>query len=131
MSKNTISDPELILTRMIDAPPEKGFQAWTETKLLEQWFTPKPWTTSIVKSDLRPGGSSWIVMRNPEVEEFPNPGFYLEVIKNKKMVFTDAYTSTWVPSEKLFSTGIITIEEEGGKKIPPGNPLDCDGLTKT
>jgi len=84
MSKNTISDPELILTRMIDAPPEKGFQAWTETKLLEQWFTPKPWTTSIVKSDLRPGGSSWIVMRNPEVEEFPNPGFYLEVIKIKK-----------------------------------------------
>jgi uncharacterized protein YndB with AHSA1/START domain len=65
--------------------------------------------------DLRPGGSNLIVMRNPEGEEFPNPGVYLEVIKNKKLVFTDAYTSAWVPSEKPFFTAVITFDDENGK----------------
>ncbi len=84
MSKNTISDPELILTRMIDAPPEKGFQAWTETKLLEQWFTPKPWTTSVVKSDLRPGGSSWIVCAIRTLKSFLIRDFTWKLLKLKK-----------------------------------------------
>ncbi|MRS04161.1 polyketide cyclase, partial [bacterium] len=86
-----------------------------EPELLKQWIAPKPWTTSVAEIDLRPGGSSLIVMRNPEGEEFPNPGVYLEVVKNKKLVFTDAYTSAWVPSEKPFFTAVITFEDEVGK----------------
>ncbi len=36
-----------------------------------------------------------IVMRGPEGQEVPNPGIFLEVIPNEKLVFTDAYTSAW------------------------------------
>ena len=115
MNTNPTSNLELVLTRIIDAPPEKVFRAWTEPELLKQWIAPKPWTTSVAEIDLRPGGSSLIVMRNPEGEEFPNPGVYLEVVKNKKLVFTDAYTSAWVPSEKPFFTAVITFEDEVGK----------------
>ncbi len=115
MGTNPISNLELVLTRIIDAPPEKVFRAWTEPELVKQWFAPKPWTTSVAEMELRPGGSNLIVMRSPEGEEFPNPGVYLEVVKNKKLVFTDAYTSAWVPSEKPFFTAVITFEDEGGK----------------
>jgi len=109
------ADRELVLTRIIDAPPEKVYRAWTDPEQLKQWFVPKPWTISKVESDVRPGGSSLIVMRSPEGQEFPNPGVYLEVIPNQKLVFTDAYTSAWQPSEKPFFTGIITFENQGGK----------------
>ena len=34
------SDRELVLTRLIDAPREKLFRAWTEPEVLKQWFTP-------------------------------------------------------------------------------------------
>ena len=106
---------ELVLTRLIDAPPEKVFRAWTDPALLKQWFCPKPWSVASAELDVRPGGTSVIVMRSPEGQEFPNSGVYLEVVKNERLVFTDAYTKAWEPSEKPFMTGIITFENEGGK----------------
>ena len=109
------SDRELVLTRLIDAPREKLFRAWTEPELMKQWFTPRPWTTPVIEVDLRPGGSNLIVMRGPDGTEFPNRGVYLEIVENERLVFTDAYTKAWEPSEKPFFTGVITFEDEGGK----------------
>ena len=106
---------ELILTRLIDALREKLFRAWTEPELLKQWFTPRPWTTPVVEVDVRPGGSSFILMRGPDGNEFPNRGVYLEVVRNEKLVFTDAYTAVWEPSGKPFMTAVLTFEDEGGK----------------
>ncbi len=114
-SAATTPDRDLILTRIIDAPPEKVFRAWTEPDLLKQWFAPLPWTTPAAETDVRPGGASLIVMRGPDGKEFPNRGVYLEVVKNQRLVFTDAYTKAWEPSEKPFMTVILTFENDGGK----------------
>jgi uncharacterized protein YndB with AHSA1/START domain len=117
MTKTTTSTEgrDLILMRMIDAPPEKVFEAWTDPALLKQWFAPLPWTTSVVENDVRAGGSSLIVMRGPDGNEFPNPGVYLEVVKNERLVFTDAFTKAWEPSEKPFIVVELTFEDQGGK----------------
>lgn len=115
MTATPASDRELVLTRLIDAPREKLFRAWTEPELMKQWFTPRPWTAPVIEVDLRPGGSNLIVMRGPDGTEFPNRGVYLEIVKNERLVFTDAYTKAWEPSEKPFFTGVITFEDEGGK----------------
>jgi uncharacterized protein YndB with AHSA1/START domain len=110
-----LNDRELMLTRLIDAPREKLFRCWTEPALIKQWFAPLPWTTTKAEMDVRPGGATLVVMRNPEGQEFPNPGIILEVVKNERLVFTDAYTKAWEPSEKPFMTAIVTFEDEGGK----------------
>ena len=110
------TDPrELVLTRLIDVPREKLFRCWTEPALIVQWFTPPPWKTIRAEMDVRAGGASNIVMQGPDGTEMPNPGIYLEVVKNERLVFTDAYTSAWVPSAKPFFTGVLTFEDEGGK----------------
>jgi len=106
---------ELVLTRLIDAPREKVFKAWTDPELLKQWFAPLPWTTPHAELDVRTGGANLIVMRSPEGNEFPNRGVYLEVIENERLVFTNAYTKAWEPSEKPFFTAVLTFEDEGGK----------------
>jgi uncharacterized protein YndB with AHSA1/START domain len=111
----TVADRELVLTRLIDAPREKLYRCWTEPALLKQWFAPLPWTTPEAQMDVRPGGSSLIVMRGPDGTEMPNRGVYLEVVPNEKLVFTDAYTSAWEPSERPFMTVILTFEDEDGK----------------
>src|SRR5215510_15164345 len=103
------SDRELVLTRIINAPPEKVFKAWSDPELLKQWFAPLPFTTSVAETDVRPGGSSLIVMRAPDGTEFPNRGVYLEVVENERLVFTDAYINAWEPSEKPFITVILTF----------------------
>ncbi|MEK1896675.1 MAG: SRPBCC family protein [Rhizobium sp.] len=104
---------ELVLVREFDAPREKIFKAWTDPLVMKEWFVPRPWSIADAKLDLRPGGSNLIVMRNPDGQEFENRGVYLEIVENEKIVFTDAFTSAWVPSEKPFFVGIILFEDLG------------------
>lgn len=109
-----VLERELSLTRFIPAPRTKVFKAWTDPDLLVQWFTPQPYLTTHAELDVRPGGSSFIVMRSPEGVDIPNHGVYLEVIENEKLVITDAYTKAWEPSEKPFVTICLTFEDEDG-----------------
>src|SRR5215813_1138755 len=109
------ADRELVLTRLIAAPREKLYRAWTEPELLKQWFAPKPYTTLMAQLDVRPGGANLIVMRGPDGKDMPNRGVYLEVVPNQRLVFTDAYVSAWEPSAKPFMTVILTFEDEGSK----------------
>jgi uncharacterized protein YndB with AHSA1/START domain len=104
-----------MLTRLIDAPSEKLYLAWTDPTLLKQWFAPLPYTTPVAELDVRPGGSAFIVMRGPDGKDLPNHGVYLDVLPNQRLVSTDAYTKAWEPSEKPFMTLSLTFEDEGGK----------------
>ncbi len=106
---------ELSITRLMDAPRHAVYRCWSEPELMKQWFAPKPFTTPRVEIDLRPGGRSLVVMATPDGQEMPNPGQYLEVVPDTRLVFTDAYTGDWVPSAKPFMTVILTFEDEAGK----------------
>ena len=108
------SDRELVLTRLYDAEPSVLFRAWTDPVLLEQWFAPRPYTTAVAGMDVRPGGASLIVMKGPDGGEIPCPGVFLEVVENRRLVMTDAYTAAWTPSEKPFMTTIVTFEPAAG-----------------
>jgi uncharacterized protein YndB with AHSA1/START domain len=88
-----LSNRTLTLTRTFDAPPEKVYRAWTEPALYKQWNVPRPW-----------------VITEAEGVDFPDAGIYLEVIPGKRLVFTDAYTSPWLPSEKPFMTVSVDFE---------------------
>lgn len=104
---------DLVLTREFPVSPDKLYRCWTDPDLMVKWFTPAPWKTVSVEADLRPGGGSVVVMEGPDGQRFPNPGVYLEVIPDRKLVFTDAYTAGWVPSAKPFMTAIVTFEDLG------------------
>jgi uncharacterized protein YndB with AHSA1/START domain len=109
------ADHELAFSRLINVSRDKLFRCWTEAPLITQWFTPPPWKTIAAETDVRAGGASVITMQGPDGTQVPNRGIYLEVVKNEKLVFTDAYTSAWVPSAKPFFTGILTFEDEDGQ----------------
>ena len=107
---------DLVLTRVIDASPDKVYRCWTTPELVVKWFAPKPWTTVVADIDLRPGGCNTFTMRSPEGQDFPNTGVYLEVVPDRKIVFTDAFTAGWVPSGQPFFVAEITLEPvDGGK----------------
>ncbi len=110
------TDRDLVLERILNAPREKLWRCWTEPALIVQWFTPPPFKTTKAVMDVRAGGESCITMQSPEGQEFPNPGLYLEVVPNEKLVFTDAFTAAWTPSEKPFMTGILTFADAGPGK---------------
>ena len=111
----TDTNHELSLTRLVDAPRSALWRCWTEPDLIKQWFTPRPWTTPVVEVNVRPGGSSYMVFRGPDGEEFPNRGVFLDVVPGERLVFTDAYTEAWRPSPKPFMTASVTFADEAGK----------------
>ncbi len=109
-------DPELdlVLERVVDVRPELVWKAWTEPEHLKQWFTPKPWETVDCEIDLRPGGVFSVTMRSPEGETMPaDPGCYLEVVENRKLVFTDALGPGYRPKGAAFMTATVLLEPEG------------------
>ena len=115
-SQPTTTAPyELVLTRLINAPRHQLFRCWTEPALIVQWFTPPPWKTVAAETDVRAGGASLITMQGPDGTQMPNAGIYLEVVPDALIVFTEAYTSAWVPSAKPFFTCILTFEDDAGQ----------------
>jgi uncharacterized protein YndB with AHSA1/START domain len=106
-----MSDRDLKFARLLHAPRRAIWRCWTEPELLKQWFCPPPWTVARAELDVRPGGASMVVMRGPNGEEMPNPGVYLEVVPEKRLVMTNAYSRAWEPTEKPFCTIIIELRD--------------------
>jgi uncharacterized protein YndB with AHSA1/START domain len=51
------SDREIVVTRVIDAPREMVFEAWTDPEQVVQWWGPFGFTTTIHEMEVRPGGA--------------------------------------------------------------------------
>lgn len=118
MSAEADLNPELdlVLERFVDVAPELVFRGWTEPAMLKQWFCPRPWKTVECQVDLRVGGAFMTIMESPEGERMPaSNGCYLEVVPNRKLVFTDALSSGFRPNAKPFMTAIVEfIPKDGG-----------------
>jgi len=84
------SELDLIFERVVEVSPESLWEAWTTPEKLLPWFCPLPWKTIACEIDLKVGGRFYTVMQSPEGQTFPNVGCYLEVIPNKKLVWTNA-----------------------------------------
>jgi uncharacterized protein YndB with AHSA1/START domain len=111
---------DLVFERIVDVPQELVWAAWTTPNHLKHWFTPVPWKTVDCEIDLRPGGIFRTVMRSPEGKDVPNVGCYLEIIKNEKLVWTNALGPGYRPSNSstaeettcgsFFFTAVILLE---------------------
>ena len=106
---------ELSISRVIDAPRQKIFRAWTEPALLVQWWGPHGMTTPECEMDLWVGGQFRTLMRAPDGSEYPTLGVFLEIVAPRRLVFTDAFVPGWIPSGKAFMTAEVLLEEESGK----------------
>jgi uncharacterized protein YndB with AHSA1/START domain len=110
------TDRDLVLSLVLNAPRENIYRCWTEADLIPKWFAPKPWTTPKAVVDVRPGGGSVITMADEQGNEYPNPGQYLEIVPNERLVFTDAFVGDWQPSEKPFFIAFILLDDAGEGK---------------
>lgn len=109
-----MSGNELVIERLLDAPAAALWKAYTDH--LGEWFCPKPWRAEVVEMDLRAGGRSAVTMYGPDGEVSPNDGVYLEVIPERLLVFTDAFTAGWNPAGP-FMVGSFELEPQGDKTL--------------
>lgn len=109
---------DLVLERVVDVPPERLFKAWTTPKHLMPWFCPRPYRTVECEIDLRPGGRFFVQMVDPDGNELPaHPGCYLEVVPDRRLVWTSALGPGYRPLESAglpwFFTAVLTFEPHG------------------
>lgn len=123
---------DLVLERVVDVSPKLMWEAWTTPEHLKHWFVPKPWTVASCEIDLRPGGRFDVVMRSPEGQDFPNAGCYLEIVPERRLVWTNALQPGWRPATEsfLFFTGIIELAAEGKGTRYTATALHRDGETR-
>ncbi len=85
--------PELLITRIFDAPRPLVFAAWTESEHLKRWEgAPIGFTVTTEESDIRPGGRFRVCMRSADGVDHWLQGVYTEVVPPERL----AFTHTWL-----------------------------------
>jgi uncharacterized protein YndB with AHSA1/START domain len=82
---------ELVLTRLLDAPRELVFRAWSEPAHLMRWWGPNGFTTPHCTVDFRVGGAWHLCMRSPDGRDYWCKGVYREIVAPELIVMTDFF----------------------------------------
>ena len=110
----TVSERELVITRVFDAPRDLVWKAWTENERMKQWSAPKGFTIPVSEGNLRPGGAWKACMRKPDGTELWLGGVYRDIDAPKRLVFTHAWLDeNGNPGPETLVT--VTLTERGDK----------------
>lgn len=120
-NKSAGASPELslVVTRVIKAPCEMVFRAWTDPKQMVQWWSPVDIECRSVTADLKIGGSYRIHMISKEGDHIAI-GEYTEIIPNQRLKFTWQWEHYAMPHsvvlvefENLGKTTRLTLTQTG------------------
>ena len=113
----------IVLTRILAAPREQVFEAWTQPEHVRCWWDPAGRPLAECEIDLRPGGAFRFVNRHsPDAYEFA--GIYREIEPPDHLIF-----------EAMGTIGRVILEEIGGKthltvRIECGSAIELDHYLK-
>jgi uncharacterized protein YndB with AHSA1/START domain len=107
--------PDLVITRVFDAPRAVVFRAWTDPRQLAQWWGPKGFSNPVCEIDARPGGAIRIDMTAPDGTVFPMGGRVREVDPPARLVFTSSAFEDARGNPLLENLNAVAFEDLGGK----------------
>jgi uncharacterized protein YndB with AHSA1/START domain len=93
----------LKISRVIHAPRQEVFEAWTTAESVKQWMCPEGSSVSFVELDVQVGGAFRIDMHTDGADTVPT-GIYREITPPEKLVFT------WVSRHTHYRESLVTVE---------------------
>ena len=76
----------ITIRRTFNAPINLVWQAWTQSKHIAEWWSPKGIKTKVVKHDFKVGGKWKYLMPMPNGQEFIAEGKYTEIVEFEKII---------------------------------------------
>ena len=98
-------DISLTLHRVIDAPIEAVYAAWTDPEMLRRWLAPGNATVVRAVAEVAVGGTFLVEMRGADGRKWLTRGRYREVVPYRRL----AHTWRWEDSEV---ETLVTVEFE-------------------
>jgi uncharacterized protein YndB with AHSA1/START domain len=106
------SAQEITITRVLDAPREVVWKAWTEPDQLARWWGPRGWSTPLsgVTMDVRPGGAFRLTgVSDEDGTEMPTQGIYREVVEPERLVIEEPAEDAWHDG----AVSVVTLTDLG------------------
>jgi len=107
-------DREIVLSRILNAPRERVWDAMTDSKQVVEWWGPNGFTTTTEKMDVRPGGVWKHIMHGPDGSHYPNKSIFTEVSKPSRLVHSHNGGKKGAPGVNFIATW--TFEDLGKNK---------------
>ncbi len=85
MAERNSDGREFVITRLIDAPREMVWRAFTEVEHLKHWWGPKGFTMMSCTLDLRVGGTFHYGMKSPEGYEMWGKWIFREIVAPERL----------------------------------------------
>jgi uncharacterized protein YndB with AHSA1/START domain len=81
------ADNEILLSRVLHAPRELVWEAWTNPKHVVHWWGPRGFTNTTKRHEFRVGGYWEHMMHGPDGTNYPNKAKFLEIVPLERIVF--------------------------------------------
>jgi uncharacterized protein YndB with AHSA1/START domain len=108
-------DREIVMSRVIDAPRDLVFEAWSDPKHLPQWFGPKGFEIETHEIDVRVGGVWRFNMIGPDGTIYPNRMRFRRIERPSLMEMDHGADQDDDPG--LFRFTITFAEQSNGKTV--------------
>ncbi len=86
-----LADTALVITRLLDSPPERVWKAWTDPEEAGRWLGPGGWTGRFSAAGLHPGADYRIDMRHEDGDLATAVGSLREVVPPARLVYSWAW----------------------------------------
>src|SRR5579875_3451967 len=91
VTKNAgVQPPPLRISRLLHAPRQTVWRAWTAAGHIKRWFAPEHFTVPEAEVEPCPGGRFEVCMRAPDGTEHWSRGDFVEVEPYERLVFEGA-----------------------------------------
>lgn len=104
------TDREIIITRIVDAPPELVWEAFSDPNALAQWWGPNGFTLTTKTFDFSEGGDWIFMMHGPDGRDYPNHIHFTEIVKPLRMVHDHGGDEG-----KVMFQAVITLDVMGNR----------------
>lgn len=105
------ADRTIVTSRLISAPRERVWQAWTDPAQVALWWGPNGFTNTITHMTVEPGGRWEFIMHGPDGTDYPNLVVFQEVVEPERLVYVHGESDD--SPDRFHNT--ITFEEQEGK----------------
>src|SRR6266852_1741728 len=84
-AQSATADREIVISRVISAPRELVFEAFTEVRHLSRWWGPEGFTTTTRSFEFRAGGAWAFVMHGPDGTDYQEWITWTEIVPPERI----------------------------------------------